>query len=249
MDRSFHLPNCGGGLCCIVCPQVAAQRGFLKAVNLLLDLGAKVDMQNFLMQTALHAAAARGHVDVVRLLTDRGAPVDDCAKNGMTPLMQACKLNHSAVAILLVSPPLVLWSLLWHVFWGRRRVSCEFPKEEQPTFVVMRGGGRETRSLRTHAIPPAFCVPLSWCGLILLALPQVELGANVNQVCEQGDCPLLWCAELGLVDVLERILPLIQDVNIVRSADQSNALHVAVRKSRLEVCGRKAPRLDWVPCL
>jgi ankyrin repeat protein len=58
------------------CLHIAAGRGDLKAVALLVDAGIALNARGDLGNTALHYARKRGHNTVVDLLVARGAQVD-----------------------------------------------------------------------------------------------------------------------------------------------------------------------------
>lgn len=70
----------------------ACRSGQLKYVNLLLDSGAKLELQtNVDSWTALMTASKWGHADIVQELVKRGADVNRKNSNGWTALMIACK--------------------------------------------------------------------------------------------------------------------------------------------------------------
>lgn len=54
----------------------AAGAGHLEAVKQLLAAGAKINLQNYLQETALHSAAEHGHESVVRYLLEQGANIE-----------------------------------------------------------------------------------------------------------------------------------------------------------------------------
>ena len=54
----------------------AASAGHLEAVKQLLTAGAKINLQNYLQETALHSAAENGHEEVVRYLLAQGANIE-----------------------------------------------------------------------------------------------------------------------------------------------------------------------------
>jgi ankyrin repeat protein len=56
--------------------QLAAERGHINAVELLLREGASVESTDYSGSTALHQAAATGQKDIVQLLISKGCPVD-----------------------------------------------------------------------------------------------------------------------------------------------------------------------------
>lgn len=67
----------------------AAKGGYFKAVQALVDRGAKVDDRNCLGETALIVAAGAGSAETVQLLLDSGANVNARDNHGMTALMLA----------------------------------------------------------------------------------------------------------------------------------------------------------------
>eukprot|EP00124_Ichthyophonus_hoferi_P001650 Ihof_evm11s91 gene=Ihof_evmTU11s91 len=68
---------------------VAAKRGYIGVVQVLLDRGASVSPQDMNQITPLHLAAANGHDDIVKCLLARGAEVCVMDNKGHTPLHQA----------------------------------------------------------------------------------------------------------------------------------------------------------------
>ena len=65
----------------------AARMGRTEIVKLLIDAGAKLDLQNVGKMTALMIAANNGHTEVVQLLIDAGATLDLQNVGKMTALM------------------------------------------------------------------------------------------------------------------------------------------------------------------
>ena len=90
-------PN-GGGLF------VAAKRGHLEVVRLLLEAGAQTDAHaaNRNGATALMIAAENGHLDVMQLLLKAGADKDSATAGGATALMLAAQNGHSEVVRVLL---------------------------------------------------------------------------------------------------------------------------------------------------
>jgi len=68
---------------------MAAARGHIKVVTLLLDRGAELDVKNTSGDTALIRAARGGHTQVVSLLLDRGAELGMKNNSGHTALIDA----------------------------------------------------------------------------------------------------------------------------------------------------------------
>ena len=85
---------------------LAAERGHLEVVRLLLDAGA--DMEALAtdewceVYQPLHQAAAQGHLEVVRLFIESRAEVDAKAPGGWRPLHEAIYHEHVEVVRLLI---------------------------------------------------------------------------------------------------------------------------------------------------
>ncbi|MCA9615198.1 MAG: suppressor of fused domain protein, partial [Myxococcales bacterium] len=72
--------------------RVAAQRGKLDAVHLLIDRGADIDSDNPLLD-----ATVGGHMDIVKLLVSRGADINAGYRGFPTPLAAAIEFNHPEI--------------------------------------------------------------------------------------------------------------------------------------------------------
>jgi ankyrin repeat protein len=82
---------------------IAADKGHVDVVRVLLEGGANIERTNNLSRNALHRAAYYGHLNVCRLLLKKGAKVDplDASKN--TPLHEAAKGGYLPIVKLLVN--------------------------------------------------------------------------------------------------------------------------------------------------
>ena len=81
---------------------MAASKGHLKTVQVLLDRGAQVRAKDQQGQTALMMAAGSGHTQTVMILLDSGADADAKDKQGSTALMMAASSGHSQTVELLI---------------------------------------------------------------------------------------------------------------------------------------------------
>ena len=83
---------------------LAAARGHLKTMRLLLEARASIDKRDDVVGglTALHHACYRGHVDAVRLLLAEGANKEAEGDTGYTPLCMACRRRRLRVVRLLL---------------------------------------------------------------------------------------------------------------------------------------------------
>jgi ankyrin repeat protein len=81
---------------------VAAEKGRLEVMKLLLNKGAAIDAATVFGETPLSRAAGAGQFEAVKLLLDNGAVVDskDCLSS--TPLVSAAQNGHYEVVKLLL---------------------------------------------------------------------------------------------------------------------------------------------------
>jgi ankyrin repeat protein len=77
---------------------LAAQAGYAKSVQLLVERGAEVNAQSKSGSHALLLASAEGHADVVGYLMDQGGEIDLPNVTGDTALIAAVRNNHKAAA-------------------------------------------------------------------------------------------------------------------------------------------------------
>ncbi|XP_046532189.1 ankyrin repeat domain-containing protein 6 isoform X13 [Equus quagga] len=87
---------------------LAANKGHLSVVQILLKAGCDLDVQDDAGDTALHVAAALNHKKVVKILLEAGADGTIVNNAGQTPLETARYHNNAEVALLLTKAPQVL---------------------------------------------------------------------------------------------------------------------------------------------
>ncbi|XP_078373135.1 uncharacterized protein LOC144656768 [Oculina patagonica] len=93
---------------------LAAAKGRVGCVRLLIDAGAKQNVQEKDGLTPLHLAVYHGHVKCVKLLIDHGADVNCTSRFGSTPLHQAAFFGHcDCAAVLLAAGALVNVEEAW----------------------------------------------------------------------------------------------------------------------------------------
>ena len=86
-----------------------------RLVEMLLQRGAMVDLQNSKGDSALALAAPRGHERVVEMLLQRGASLDPQDSNGFTPLIYAAYYGHARYGY---------WVWRWWGDHGRRQAEA-----------------------------------------------------------------------------------------------------------------------------
>jgi ankyrin repeat protein len=78
--------------------KIAAVRGDVHAIEVLVAAGAEIDALNEDGWTALHHAASQGHLPAIQRLVELGATLDVREKDGLTPLEVASLLKHQDIA-------------------------------------------------------------------------------------------------------------------------------------------------------
>ena len=77
---------------------VATSSGQRRAVEMLVNAGAKLEARDNCGWTPLHTAAARGDRAIVELLVKRGAELNATDRQGQTPLRHATKRGFTELA-------------------------------------------------------------------------------------------------------------------------------------------------------
>lgn len=80
----------------------AVENGHMDVVQLLLNNGADIHLEDVFGRIPLSYAAMKGHKAIVRLLLDEGAYIDSNDSGGQTPLSWAAMKGHKAVVQLLL---------------------------------------------------------------------------------------------------------------------------------------------------
>lgn len=81
---------------------IAAYYGHSGAVDLLLKVGAKIELKDNLGHTALMGASFKGHTDIVKLLLKKGASVSTETDHGATALTYAATFGRNDIIDLLL---------------------------------------------------------------------------------------------------------------------------------------------------
>ncbi|WP_172834244.1 ankyrin repeat domain-containing protein [Nitrospira japonica] len=92
---------------------VAAEKGDLTAVKLMLEKGENVESRDSWGHSALMSAAWAGHDEIVQVLLENGGAINGKTRQGLTPLFYAVLNGHTATARRLLdqgADPNSLWS-------------------------------------------------------------------------------------------------------------------------------------------
>lgn len=94
--------NIYGGYCLRGPLTLAAQKGHLECVKILIEFGADIQEEDIEMDTPITLAAAQGRTECVRYLLEKGADVNSYSVNG-TPLIQAARCGSVECVQLLLA--------------------------------------------------------------------------------------------------------------------------------------------------
>ncbi|GLH10143.1 AAEL014742-PA [Gryllus bimaculatus] len=175
---------------------VAASGGHVKAVVVLLGMGAKVNASGHRLRTPLHCAAAHGHLAVAQRLLLAGAQVDAKDADGHTPLGLAAGQGNKNLVVLLLQK-------------GAK------PNEKD---VSVAGGNGNWDSVELFLQNEELFVDL--CNkegdpLIVLAAKAnrwdmvqllLEKGASATKCKVDEECALVWASQAGRADVVRELL-------------------------------------------
>ncbi|XP_050805224.1 ankyrin repeat domain-containing protein 6 isoform X3 [Gopherus flavomarginatus] len=164
---------------------LAAYKGHLRVVQILLKAGCDLDIQDDGDQTALHRATVVGNTDVIATLIQEGCALDRQDKDGNTALHEACWHGFSQSAKLLVKAGA---NVLARNKAGNTplHLACQ-NSHSQSTRVLLLGGSRP--DLKNNAGDTALHVAaaLNHKKVVKLLL---EAGADESIVNNAGQTPL-----------------------------------------------------------
>uniref|UniRef100_A0A8B9DUP9 Ankyrin repeat domain 6 n=1 Tax=Anser cygnoides TaxID=8845 RepID=A0A8B9DUP9_ANSCY len=164
---------------------LAAHKGHLHVVQILLKAGCDLDIQDDGDQTALHRAAVVGNTDVIATLIQEGCALDRQDKDGNTALHEACWHGFSQSAKVLVKAGA---NVLAKNKAGNTplHLACQ-NSHSQSTRVLLLGGSRA--DLKNNAGDTALHVAaaLNHRKVVKLLL---EAGADTSVVNNAGQTPL-----------------------------------------------------------
>eukprot|EP01119_Soliformovum_irregulare_P009826 TRINITY_DN2367_c0_g1_i2.p1 TRINITY_DN2367_c0_g1~~TRINITY_DN2367_c0_g1_i2.p1 ORF type:complete len:894 (+),score=334.19 TRINITY_DN2367_c0_g1_i2:3904-6585(+) len=181
----------------------ASYNGDLDSVNLQLEIGADINVQNENGWTPLHAASDQGHEHVVRKLVESGCTINILNENGVSPLYLAVARGRRAIAKYLVEKGANV-NLSAKGGWTPIHIACfnEFPK--LVLFLLDQGASPSVpcAELKNYSPLHILIAVGSNAPLDLIKL-LIERDALLNAKSDTGGTPLHLAAFYGNMDVAE----------------------------------------------
>ncbi|NXQ33269.1 ANKR6 protein, partial [Alaudala cheleensis] len=208
---------------------LAAYKGHLHVVQVLLKAGCDLDIQDDGDQTALHRAAVVGNTDIITTLIQEGCALDRQDKDGNTALHEACWHGFSQSAKVLVKAGA---NVLAKNKAGNTplHLACQ-NSHSQSTRVLLLGGSRA--DLKNNAGDTCLHVAARYNHLPII---RVLLSAfcSVHEKNQAGDTALHVAAALNHKKVVKLLLEAGADASVVNNAGQT-PLEVARQRNNPEV--------------
>ncbi|KAK5637085.1 hypothetical protein RRF57_012797 [Xylaria bambusicola] len=202
----------------------AARDGHLDIVQILLDRGANIDMDDNEGYSPLSWAAENGHVEVTKLLLDKGADMESVAHNGTTALSLAAAYGNAEVVKLLIERG----TNLEYMGTASRRTPLSWAAANGDGNIVKmlldKGANTESRDAQLDR------TPLLWAA---------ELG-HKEAVNSCSNTALTWNSKLPLV-ILQCLWQLKGAINELSSCCTKRGLNTA------KVCRKESPDLPPYP--
>ncbi|XP_015608564.1 histone-lysine N-methyltransferase EHMT2 isoform X2 [Cephus cinctus] len=168
---------------------IAADKGHLACVHVLVQAGAQVDVMDRNQLTPLMLAASKGKTEVVRYLVRIGADVTLKGEDGMTALHMAAKSGHLDVCQIILSECKVPRTLVDSVDdggWTSLIWACEFCHTDVARFLLEKKCDPLIRDAEQN-------IALHWSaysGSSEITELLLSEGCDVNAVNVHGDTPL-----------------------------------------------------------
>ncbi|XP_043795490.1 histone-lysine N-methyltransferase EHMT2 isoform X1 [Apis laboriosa] len=168
---------------------IAADKGHLSCVHVLVQAGAQLDVMDRNQLTPLMLAASKGKADVVKYLIRIGADVTLKGEDGMTALHMAAKSGHLEVCRIILTEckaPRTLVDSVDDGGWTSLIWACEFCHTDVARFLLDRKCDPLIRDAEQN-------IALHWSafsGSSEITEMLLNEGCDVNAVNVHGDTPL-----------------------------------------------------------
>nr|XP_046182465.1 histone-lysine N-methyltransferase EHMT2-like isoform X3 [Oncorhynchus gorbuscha] len=190
---------------------VAAQRGLLEVCYMLVQAGAKLDIQDKSMRTPLLEAIVNNHVEVTRYLVQSGACVYHIEEDGYTGLHHAAKLGSLDIVTLLLETGQVDINAQDSGGWTPIIWAAEHKHIKVIRALLHRGADVTLKDKEMNA-----CLHwASFAGCVTIAEMVLNAGCPLSSVNMHGDTPLHIASREGFLDCVTLFLSRGADIDIV----------------------------------
>jgi len=208
---------------------IAAQKGHINIVDLLIQSGAIVDAKNRSERTPLHLAAIKNHSNIIKLLIQNGADIEAQEKyNGYRPLHIVVLNGYTNTAKMLLQ--------------NGANIETQDEKNRTPLHIAAMYGKTETAKMllqngaNIEAMDNYGRTPLHTAaryGKIEIAKMLLQNGANIEARDRSGSTPLHVAALFGRTETAKMLLQ--NGANIEAMDNYGNTpLHDTIRNGTTE---------------
>ncbi|XP_075124293.1 ankyrin repeat domain-containing protein 6 isoform X2 [Leptodactylus fuscus] len=194
---------------------LAANKGHLNVVQILLKAGCDLDVQDDGQQTALHRAAVVGHSDILAILIQEGCALDRQDKDGNTALHEAAWHGFSQSVKLLVKAGA---NVLARNKAGNTplHLACQNGHSQSCRFLLLAGSRAD---LKNHVGDTCLHVAARYNHLSVIRI-LLSAFCSVNEKNQAGDTPLHIAAALNHRKVIKVLLEAGADAALLNNAGQ-----------------------------
>ena len=208
---------------------VAASKGVIKEVELLLSLGADVNATGNARETPLHFAAQNGHQEMVEYLKEQGADINATVKDGRRPLHFAAQNGHQGIVVYLQEQGADINATVKD---GRRPLHFAAQEGHQGIVVYLQEQGADIKTIDNTGMTPLHLAALNGHQAVVVCL--LENGADINAKDEDSATPLHAVALFGYQSMVAYLLKNGADINAKTNAGIT-PLHTAAYGGHLEI--------------
>uniref|UniRef100_A0A6Q2YKT7 Euchromatic histone-lysine N-methyltransferase 2 n=1 Tax=Esox lucius TaxID=8010 RepID=A0A6Q2YKT7_ESOLU len=189
----------------------AAQRGLLEVCYMLVQAGAKLDVQDKSMRTPLLEAIVNNHVDVTKYLVQSGACVYQTEEDGYTGLHHASKLGNLEIVTLLLETGQVDINAQDSGGWTPIIWAAEHKHIQVIRALLNRGADVTLKDKEMNV-----CLHwASFAGCAEIAEMVLNAGCPLSSVNMHGDTPLHIAAREGFFECVTLFLSRGADIDIM----------------------------------
>ncbi|KAG9493252.1 ankyrin repeat domain-containing protein 6 isoform X3 [Eleutherodactylus coqui] len=194
---------------------LAANKGHLNVVQILLQAGCDLNVQDDSQQTALHRAAVVGHSDILAVLIQDGCALDRQDKDGNTAVHEAAWHGFSQSVKLLVKAGA---NVLAKNKAGNTplHLACQNGHSQSCRFLLLAGSRAD---LKNHTGDTCLHVAARYNHLSVIRI-LLSAFCSVNEKNQAGDTPLHVAAALNHRKVIKVLLEAGADASLLNNAGQ-----------------------------